>query len=62
MATSNVPARVPERQPEPNTTARPAAWPEKKPSRFVIKIAGTIPTAKPSCLKAFERIRARSVF
>jgi len=45
MSTSNVPVRVPERQPEPNTTSRPAAWrPERKPSRFVIKIGGIIPT------------------
>lgn len=44
MATSNVPARVPERQPEPNTTTRPSSWrSEKKPTRFVIKIAGSIP-------------------
>ena len=45
MATSNVPARVPERQPETNTTSRQTGWrPEKKPSRFVIKIGGVIPT------------------
>jgi hypothetical protein len=45
MATSNVPVRVPERQPEPADTAarRPAAWREKKPSRFVIKLGGMIP-------------------
>ena len=44
MATSQVPARVPERQPEPNTTSRPAGWrQEKKPSRFVIKIGGIVP-------------------
>ena len=44
MTTSNAPARVPERQPEPNTTSRPSvSRNEKKPSRFVIKIAGTIP-------------------
>jgi len=44
MATSNVPARVPERQPEPTTTSRQAGWrSEKKPARFVIKIAGSIP-------------------
>jgi hypothetical protein len=45
MATSNVPARVPERQPEPSTTSRPSgAWrPEKKPGRFVIKVGGMIP-------------------
>jgi hypothetical protein len=39
MANSNVPARVPERQPEPTTTTRP----EKKQTRFVIKVAGSIP-------------------
>jgi hypothetical protein len=47
MATSNVPVRVPERQPESteNPTSRPAGWQrEKKPSRFVIKIGGIIPT------------------
>jgi hypothetical protein len=44
MATSNVPARVPERQPEPNTTPRQATWrPEKKQTRFVIKIGGVVP-------------------
>ena len=44
MATSQVPARVPERQPEPNTTSRPAGWrqEEKKP-KFVIKISGHVP-------------------
>ena len=44
MATFNTPARVPDRQPEPNTTSRPAtSQPEKKPTRFVIKISGSIP-------------------
>jgi hypothetical protein len=44
MATFNTPVRVPDRQPEPNTTSRPAAsQPEKKPTRFVIKISGSIP-------------------
>jgi hypothetical protein len=44
MTTSNAPARVPERQPEPNTTSRPAtSTTAKKPNRFVIKLAGTIP-------------------
>ncbi|HKD17304.1 MAG TPA: hypothetical protein VKG23_05490 [Thermoanaerobaculia bacterium] len=44
MATSQVPARVPERQAEPNTAARPAGWArqEKKP-KFVIKVSGHIP-------------------
>jgi hypothetical protein len=47
MATSNVPVQVPERQPAtPETTSsRPAGWrEEKKPSRFVIKIGGAIPS------------------
>ncbi len=45
MATSNVPVRVPDRQPEANTTSRPAGWrPEKKLTRFVIKVGGVIPT------------------
>jgi hypothetical protein len=49
MATSNAPARVPDRQPElvenANVQARQAGWvPEKKPSRFVIKVGGIIPT------------------
>ena len=44
MATSNVPVRVPERQLE-NPTSRPSGWQrEKKPSRFVIKVGGVIPT------------------
>jgi hypothetical protein len=44
MATSNVPVRVPERQPE-QTCSQPAGWrEEKKPARFVIKIGGMIPT------------------
>jgi len=46
MATSNVPARVPERQPEQHetTTPRQVVWREqKKPSRFVIKLGGAIP-------------------
>jgi hypothetical protein len=43
MSTSNAPARVPERQPEPNTTSRANVREEKKPTRFVIKVAGTIP-------------------
>jgi hypothetical protein len=44
MATFNIPVRVPDRQPEPNTTSRPVATqPEKKPTRFVIKLSGTIP-------------------
>lgn len=45
MVTSNVPVRVPERQPESTEGAarRHAAWREKKPSRFVIKVGGVIP-------------------
>jgi hypothetical protein len=45
MASSNTPARAPERQPETNATPR-ATWPrpEKKTTRFVIKIGGVIPT------------------
>ena len=45
MASSNAPARVPERQPETNATPR-TTWtrPEKKATRFVIKIGGVIPT------------------
>lgn len=34
MATNGSPARAPQPQPQP----------EKKPARFVIKVAGTIPT------------------
>ena len=37
MVTSNAPARVPERQPEPTNTPRPNAQ-GKKPTRFVIKL------------------------
>jgi len=46
MATSNVPVRVPERQPAtPETTSsRPAGWREEKRFRFVIKIGGAIPS------------------
>jgi hypothetical protein len=45
MATSNVPVRIPERPvTTPETTPRPAVWrQEKKPTRFVIKLTGTIP-------------------
>jgi hypothetical protein len=47
MANSHVPVRVPERPSEPveNSSTRPAGWrQEKKPSRFVIKIGGIVPT------------------
>jgi hypothetical protein len=44
MVTSNAPVRVPERQAETNTTPRPSSWPQaKKPARFVIKVAGSVP-------------------
>jgi hypothetical protein len=46
MVTFNVPARVPERQPEQpeSTTARQVVWREtKKPTRFIIKVGGMIP-------------------
>jgi hypothetical protein len=44
MASSNLPARAPERQPETNPEPR-LTWPRstKKTTRFVIKIAGNIP-------------------
>ncbi len=46
MATSNVPVRVHERQPSsPDSASRPAEWPrDRKPSRFVIKLGGAIPS------------------
>jgi len=42
---SITPARAPERQPETNSTPR-TTWPrpERKATRFVIKIGGVIPT------------------
>ena len=46
MVTTQVPVRVPERQPsqEENNATRPASWPrEKKATRFAIKIGGVIP-------------------
>jgi hypothetical protein len=46
MATPVTPVRVPERS-QPTTResgSRPASWPQRKPSRFVIKIAGSIPS------------------
>lgn len=46
MASSNVPVRIPER-PAPTTepaSPRPAVWREdRKPSRFIIKIGGSVP-------------------
>ena len=44
MATSNLPLRIPERQPETSSPGR-VNWPRpaKKPSRFVIKIGGVVP-------------------
>ncbi len=46
MATPVTPVRVPERsQPAPRENdSRPASWPQPRPTRFVIKIAGTIPS------------------
>ena len=45
MASSNLPARAPERQPEPISSPSPT-WPkqEKKTTRFVIKLGGAIPS------------------
>ncbi len=46
MSTPLTPVRVPERS-QPATResgSHPATWPQRKPSRFVIKIAGTIPS------------------
>jgi len=45
MATTQVPARVPDRQPSNEPTAtRPGSWPrEKKSTRFTIKLGGVIP-------------------
>jgi hypothetical protein len=46
MATSNVPVRVPEKPASTIEVAspRPSVWrPERKPTRFVIKLAGSIP-------------------
>ena len=44
MASSNLPAPIPERQPE-TTANQGTTWPrpEKKTTRFVIKIGGVIP-------------------
>jgi len=47
MATTQVPVRVPERQPsqEETNASRPASWPrEKKATRFVIKLGGIVPS------------------
>ena len=43
MASSNLPARAPERQPETNTQRPTWPRPDKKTTRFVIKIAAVIP-------------------
>ena len=45
MASSNLPARAPDRQPEIHTEPR-LTWPRptKKTTRFVIKVAGNIPS------------------
>ena len=44
MKSAQLPARLPERQPEP--TPPRAAWPRpaKKPARFVIKLGGVVPS------------------
>ena len=47
MATTQVPVRVPERQPsqEETNASRPASWPrEKKATRFAIKLGGIVPS------------------
>jgi hypothetical protein len=43
MASSNLPVPAPERQPETNTQRTTWPRPEKKITRFVIKIAAVIP-------------------
>ena len=55
MATSNVPARVPERQPEHEHDARARRlWPrEKKPTRFMIKLGGIVPVVKLLGMRSF---------
>lgn len=48
MTSSSNPARIPERQPEQGTTVpvRRQTWsrPGTKPTKFVIKLAGAIPS------------------
>ena len=47
MATTQVPVRIPERQPsqEETNASRPASWPrEKKATRFAIKLGGIVPS------------------
>jgi len=45
MATSNQAARVPEpRRVEDNTNVRPLPKPETKPTKFVIKLGGCVPS------------------
>lgn len=47
MNNFSVPVRVPQRQSEAaeNTPLRPAVWRrEKKPTRFIIKVGGAIPS------------------
>jgi hypothetical protein len=43
MRSAQLPAKAPERQPEPSTPR--ATWPRpvKKPTRFVIKVIGQVP-------------------
>jgi hypothetical protein len=44
MVTTNLPARVPERQPShDNTATRPTTWPREKKTRFAIKLGTVIP-------------------
>lgn len=46
MATTQVPARIPERPPiNDNASTRSVSWPrEKRSTRFTIKLSGHIPT------------------
>jgi hypothetical protein len=45
MASSNQAARAPEPRPaEVNTNARPLPKPETKPTKFVIKLGGCVPS------------------
>jgi hypothetical protein len=47
MASSNQAARIPENKPEVvevQSNVRPLPKPETKPTRFVIKLGGTIPS------------------
>jgi hypothetical protein len=45
MSTSNVPVRIPDRQPAETTSNRQPGWrQDRKITRFVIKIGGVIPS------------------